>query len=117
MRLQPTAFAGAGNVLATRLFATLSDDEMRREMDNINDAVRARRMRMCLVACPPSPQQPPTPHLACPLPGITVQFVEARDEIEFANESKDTTYFNEEAEVAKEAVQGNPEALGPSPLC
>jgi hypothetical protein len=45
MRLQPTAFAGAGNVLATRLFATLSDDEMRREMDNINDAVRARRMR------------------------------------------------------------------------
>ena len=46
-----------------------------------------------------------------------MQFVEARDEIEFANESKDTTYFNEEAEVAKEAVQGNPEALGPSPLC
>ena len=31
-------------------------------------------------------------------------FVEARDEIEFASESKETTYFNEEAEAAQEAV-------------
>ena len=62
MRLQPTAFAGAGNVLATRLFATLSDDEMRREMDNINDAVRARRMRRVRsLALPPhSSRQPLT---------------------------------------------------------
>ena len=31
-------------------------------------------------------------------------FVEARDEIEYAVESKDTTYFNEEFEAAKIAV-------------
>ena len=55
MRLQPTAFAGAGNVLATRLFATLSDDEMRREMDNINDAVRARRTCAVLGRLPSLP--------------------------------------------------------------
>ncbi|CAM9416142.1 unnamed protein product [Sphacelaria rigidula] len=31
-------------------------------------------------------------------------FVTAREEMEFAGESKDTTYFDEEAAAAKEAV-------------
>ena len=50
---------------------SLSADELRREMDNLNDL-----------------------------------FVEARDEIEYAEEAKETTYFNEEAEAAQEAVDG-----------
>ncbi|CAN0094284.1 unnamed protein product [Phaeothamnion confervicola] len=33
------------------------------------------------------------------------RFVEARDEIEYAGESKETTYFDEEAAAAKEAVE------------
>ena len=36
-------------------------------------------------------------------------FVEARDEIEYAEESRGTTYYNEEAEAASAAVE---EALG-----
>lgn len=33
-------------------------------------------------------------------------FAEARDEIEMAMESKETVYFNEEADAAKAAVKG-----------
>ena len=32
-------------------------------------------------------------------------FVEAREEIEMAEESKETTYYDEEAEIAQEAVE------------
>lgn len=32
--------------------------------------------------------------------------MQAREEMEFASESKDTTYFDEEAAAAKEAVDG-----------
>ncbi|CAM9244781.1 unnamed protein product [Choristocarpus tenellus] len=32
-------------------------------------------------------------------------FVTAREEIDFASESRETTYFNEEADAAKEAVE------------
>ncbi|CAM9290376.1 unnamed protein product [Discosporangium mesarthrocarpum] len=53
-----------------RGLATLSDDEIRRKMDDFNDL-----------------------------------FITAREEIEFAGESRETTYFNEEAEAAKEAVE------------
>eukprot|EP00898_Chlorokybus_atmophyticus_P003225 jgi/Chlat1/3903/Chrsp26S04173 len=37
---------------------------------------------------------------------INERFGEAREEIEMAMESKETVYFNEEAEIAHEAVQG-----------
>lgn len=36
---------------------------------------------------------------------INLKFVEAREEIDLAMESKETVYFNEEALVAKEAVK------------
>ena len=79
------AVAGGGRTLGTVLVPrarapllllgsrplSLSADELRREMDNLNDL-----------------------------------FVEARDEIEYAEEAKETTYFNEEAEAAQEAVDG-----------
>lgn len=40
---------------------------------------------------------------------INLKFAEAREEIEMALESKDTVYFNEEAECARDAVN---EVLG-----
>lgn len=36
---------------------------------------------------------------------INLKFVEAREEIEMAMESKETVYFNEEAECARAAVK------------
>lgn len=37
---------------------------------------------------------------------------QAREEMEYAGESKDTTYFDEEAAAAKEAVEGEAVAVG-----
>lgn len=37
---------------------------------------------------------------------INVKFAEAREEIDAAMESKETVYFNEEAECARDAVKG-----------
>ena len=39
-------------------------------------------------------------------------FVEAREEIEMAEESKETTYYDEEAEIAQEAVEVSNTAWG-----
>ncbi|EFJ32988.1 hypothetical protein SELMODRAFT_69085, partial [Selaginella moellendorffii] len=39
------------------------------------------------------------------LDDINSKFAEAREEIELASESKETVYFNEEAETARVAVQ------------
>lgn len=57
--------------------------------------------------------------LACPLPASCCDAAnivpsrktspQAREEMEFAGESKDTTYFDEEAAAAKEAVDGERE--------
>mmetsp|Transcript_30920 Transcript_30920/g.69463 ORF Transcript_30920/g.69463 Transcript_30920/m.69463 type:complete len:145 (-) Transcript_30920:319-753(-) len=44
------------------------------------------------------------PKLKARMDALADMFVEARDEIEMAEESKGTTYFNEEATVAEEAV-------------
>eukprot|EP00903_Cladosiphon_okamuranus_P011956 g11229.t1 len=54
-----------------RALATLTDEELRRKMEEFND-----------------------------------MFVTAREELEYAEESKDTTYFDEDAAGAKEAVEG-----------
>ncbi|CAN0406152.1 unnamed protein product [Ectocarpus sp. 8 AP-2014] len=59
------------SVVARRALSTsLSDEQLRRKMDEFNDL-----------------------------------FVTAREEMEYAEESKETTYFDEEAAAAKEAVE------------
>ncbi|CAM9794707.1 unnamed protein product [Scytosiphon promiscuus] len=79
---RPVAAAGASStrrfpalsnqfdVAPRRCLSTLTDEELRRKMDDFNDL-----------------------------------FVTAREEMEYAEESKETTYFDEEAAAAKEAVE------------
>ena len=49
---------------------------------------------------------PISPPLTTQIDSINDQFVEARDEIEYAKEEVGTTYFNESADAAKAAVAG-----------
>jgi hypothetical protein len=79
------------HILIASRALSLSADDFRKAMDDLNDKV------MIIIGL----VQPNSKHRPC-----TFQFVEAREEIEFANDAKDTTYFNEEAEAAKEAVNG-----------